>query len=247
VPSQHRTRWLLAPTVKLMRFTNMQTAIAKRLGALALGSILLITAQAQAQSSGGSGDASSAHEQSHAHGSDDAIYNGYFNDEQIEARTLADWQGDWQSVYPYLTSGALDPVMAHKAEHGDMSAEEYRAYYETGYKTDVDRIVIDGDSFTFYKAGETFTGRYGQDGYEILTYEKGNRGVRYIFEKTEGDEAAPQFVQFSDHIIAPTKSDHFHLYWGDDRTALLQEVTKWPTYYPSSLSDDEIISEMTAH
>lgn len=36
---------------------------------------------------------------------------------------------------------------------------------------------------------------------------------------------APQFIQFSDHKIAPRKTDHVHIYWGNDRTALLKEVT----------------------
>ncbi len=234
----------------------MNMAITRYAGALAIGAMLLLAAQAQAQTQesqsveqgasahGHSHDHDKAH--SHSHGSDD-IYNGYFEDSQIEARTLSDWAGDWQSVYPYLRDGTLDPVMAHKAEHGDKTAEEYREYYETGYRTDVDRIVIDGDSVTFHKDGAAVEGRYGGDGYEILTYKAGNRGVRYVFEKTGGDDGAPQFIQFSDHRIAPARADHYHLYWGDDRAALLKEVTNWPTYYPASLSGEEIVTEMMAH
>lgn len=175
------------------------------------------------------------------------VAQGYFEDSQIAPRTLGDWQGDWQSVYPYLMDGALDPVMAHKAERGDKTAEEYRAYYEIGYKTDVDRIVIKDDFVTFFQNGQPVTARYADDGYEVLTYAKGNRGVRFIFRKTDGQPEAPAFIQFSDHIIAPEKSHHFHLYWGDDRAALLQEVTNWPTYYPASLRTGEIVHEMTAH
>ncbi len=182
----------------------------------------------------------------HDHG-DDKIYKGYFEDSQIQDRTLADWAGDWQSVYPYLKDGTLDPVMEHKAEKGDMTAEEYKAYYDTGYKTDVERITIDGDTITFYRDGQPLTARYASDGYEILTYKKGNRGVRFIFEKAEGDAEAPQFIQFSDHRIAPAEADHYHLYWGDDRAKLLEELTNWPTYYPSSLDAKQIVSEMLAH
>jgi zinc transport system substrate-binding protein len=75
----------------------------------------------------------------------------------------------------------------------------------------------------------------------------GVRAVRFIFKKTEGDAAAPEYVQFSDHKIAPAEADHYHLYWGNDRAALLEEVTNWPTYYPSSLNAKEIVSEMMAH
>lgn len=186
------------------------------------------------------------HAHSHDHG-DPQIYKGYFKDSQIADRALSDWAGDWQSVYPYLQDGTLDPVMEHKAESGKMTAEEYKAYYDTGYKTDVGRITIEGDVVTFYKDGQAAKGHYRSDGYEVLTYAKGNRGVRFIFEKTGGDKAAPQFIQFSDHRIAPAEADHYHLYWGDNRAALLEEVTNWPTYYPSSLSTDQIVHEMLAH
>lgn len=226
----------------------MQTAINKFLGAMAVGSMLLFTVHAQAKESS---DPSSAHDHSHehdhAHDTDNSVYKGYFEDSQIKDRPLSDWEGDWQSVYPHLQDGTLDDVMAHKAEHGDKSAEEYRAYYETGYSTDTDRIVIEGDSVTFFRDSGPVEGHYESDGYEILIYEKGNRGVRFIFEKTEGDDAAPRFIQFSDHRIAPEKADHYHLYWGDDRAALLEELTNWPTYYPSSLSGEQIAEEMMAH
>ena len=135
----------------------------------------------------------------------------------------------------------------HKADHGEKTAEEYKAYYEVGYKTDVNRIVIDGDRVAFHGANGVAEGRYASDGYEILTYKKGNRGVRFIFRKTEGDAGAPGFIQFSDHRIAPSKSDHYHLYWGEDRQEILQELTNWPTYYPATLNGDEIVHEMTAH
>lgn len=188
-----------------------------------------------------------SHDHAHETKQSDDIYRGYFEDSQIKDRTLSDWQGDWQSVYPYLLDGSLTPVMAHKAEHGDKSAEDYRAYYEIGYKTDVGRITIDGDTFTFYREGKPVKAQYAPDGHEVLVYKKGNRGVRYIFKKTTGDDAAPMYVQFSDHAIAPGKAGHYHLYSGNDRAALLEEVTNWPTYYPSSLTADEIVKEMLAH
>ena len=186
-------------------------------------------------------------DEAHAHDHNSQVYQGYFEDDQIANRELTDWAGDWQSVYPFLQDGTLDPVMAHKAESGDQTAEEYRAYYEIGYQTNVDRITIEGDSVTFYEDGTPLTAQYASDGYEVLTYAKGNRGVRFIFKKTAGDGAAPSFIQFSDHAIAPQQAGHYHLYWGDDRAALLEEVTNWPTYYPSALSAEQIVGEMLAH
>ncbi|MEN3792250.1 metal-binding protein ZinT [Fulvimarina sp. MAC3] len=218
--------------------------------AAALSLVLTSSTMALAEQKGHD-HASSDHSHSHAdhaHNHDDQqVYKGYFEDSQIADRPLSDYAGDWQSVFPYLQDGKLDPVWEHKAENGEMTAAEYKDYYTTGYRTDVGRITIEGDTVSFYRDGEPVEGQYAYDGYEILNYKKGNRGVRFIFEKTDGDEAAPQFIQFSDHKIAPEKTGHYHLYWGDDRAARLEELTKWPTYFPASLSGDEIVSEMMAH
>ncbi len=227
----------------------MQKTITRVTGALAIGSMLLMTAPALAA---GKDKTSTAHSHSHDHShsqteAEKQIYKGYFEDAQVKPRMLSDWEGDWQSVYPYLLNGSLDGIMAEKAAHGDKTAAEYRAYYEIGYKTDVNRITIKGDNVAFYKEGKPTQGTYVSDGQEILTYKKGNRGVRYIFKKTGGDADAPQFIQFSDHTIAPKKAGHYHLYWGNDRRALLDEVTNWPTYYPFQMDGPEIVEEMAAH
>ena len=46
---------------------------------------------------------------------------------------------------------------------------------------------------------------------------------------------------------APGAAGHYHLYWGDDRARILQELTNWPTYYPANLSAGQIVDEMLAH
>jgi len=184
------------------------------------------------------------------HGHDEEskqIYNGYFEDSQVKDRALSDWEGDWQSVYPYLLSGDLDVVFEQKAENGDMTAEEYKEYYTVGYETDVNRIIIENDVVTFFQNDKEYSGEYTSDGYEILTYEKGNRGVRFIYKLVEGTEGMPQYIQFSDHNIFPVDSDHYHLYWGDDRAELLEEVTNWPTYYSSALDSEGLVHDMLAH
>lgn len=218
----------------------------KLLVSMGLCAAMVVSGQAMAETKGKS---ASDHGHSHSHGTkqDQEIYKGYFKDEQVKDRKLSDWEGDWQSVYSYLQDGTLDPVFADKAKHGDKSAKEYRDYYETGYRTDTGRIVIKGDKVSFYEGDKAASGKYTSDGYEILNYAKGNRGVRFIFKKIEGDAAAPNYMQFSDHRIAPAKADHYHLYWGNDRAALLKEVTNWPTYYPSSLSGKDIADEMMHH
>ena len=40
--------------------------------------------------------------------------NGVFDDTNVQNRTLSDWDGVWQSVYPLLQSGKLDPSFRRK-------------------------------------------------------------------------------------------------------------------------------------
>lgn len=183
------------------------------------------------------------------HDHHDDVYEGYFDDEDVADREISDWAGSWQSVYPHFEEGELDEVYEMRAEEdGDMTFEEYKEYYETGYETDVDNIdITEGGEITFYAGGDSFGGSYVYYGYEILEYEAGNRGVRFIFELEDGDGNAPQYIQFSDHIIAPEDSSHFHLYWGDDNEELLEEMEHWATYYPEDISVDQIIDDLLLH
>lgn len=183
-------------------------------------------------------------EHGHSHGN-----NGEFEDSEVEDRTLSDWYGNWQSGYPYLLDGTLDEALQHKAEESeDMTFEDYKEYYDTGYKTDVDSIIIENDTFTFTSGDASYSGAYEYRGYEILTYESGKRGVRYQFEKVSGDENAPKYIQFSDHEISPTEVEHFHIYCGNESfEALLTELENWPTYYPSDMTGEEIAEEFGGH
>lgn len=177
------------------------------------------------------------------------VYNGYFDDADVQDRSLTDWKGEWQSVYPYLKDGTLDQVFDYKAKQNkSMTAEEYKDYYTTGYQTDVAEITITGDTMAFtFEDGTTKKATYQYVGKNILNYQAGNRGVRYLFESKNND-AAFKYIQFSDHSIAPTDSHHFHLYFGNEsQEALLSEMDHWPTFYPTDLSGLEIAQEMLAH
>jgi zinc transport system substrate-binding protein len=177
------------------------------------------------------------------------VENGYFEDSDVQDRALSDWEGQWQSVYPYLQGGTLDQVFDYKAKMDtSKTAKEYKEYYTVGYQTDVSEIAITKDTMTFtFTDGTSKQATYHYVGKEVLNYEAGNRGVRYLFE-TEDEGAAFKYIQFSDHSIAPTDSHHFHLYFGNDsQEALLKEMDHWPTFYPTDLSGLQIAQEMIAH
>jgi len=82
-------------------------------------------------------------EEGHNHGVAD------FADSDVQDRNLSDWDGEWQSVYPYVLDGTLDPVMEKKAESGTKTAEEYKESYIASYETDIEKISIDGNTITY--------------------------------------------------------------------------------------------------
>lgn len=101
------------------------------------------------------------------------VYNSYFEDSAVKDRTLSDYAGEWQSVYPYLLDGTLDQVWDYKAKiKGGMTAEEYKTYYDTGYKTDVDQINITDNTMEFVVGDKKEKFTYKYVGYKILTYKK---------------------------------------------------------------------------
>jgi Zn/Cd-binding protein ZinT len=57
----------------------------------------------------------------HSHGhqmteAEQKAANGVFEDKDVKDRKLSDWDGTWQSVYPFLLDGSLDPVFKQKAQ-----------------------------------------------------------------------------------------------------------------------------------
>ena len=182
----------------------------------------------------------SEHEHSHEHNTD-------FEDDDVKDRTLAEWNGSWQSTYPLLLDGSLDEVWEHKAEDDDtMSAEDYKKKYTTAYETDVVTINIKAPSIEYVTADKTIKADYDYSGFYIRTKDDGSKQVRYKFEKKSGDEAAAKYIVFSDHNIEPSEPEHFHLYSGNDGfDSLVEESEHFPTYYPSSLNAEDIVDEMT--
>lgn len=155
----------------------------------------------------------------------------------------------WQSVYPYLLNGDLDPVFKKKAEQDKSKTfAEVKAYYRKGYATDVDTIGIENGVMEFHRGDQSSACQYKYAGHKILTYVSGKKGVRYLFECQDAGSLAPKFVQFSDHIIGPRKSAHFHIFMGNtSQEALLKEMDNWPTYYPFQLQTKEVVDEMLHH
>lgn len=182
----------------------------------------------------------SEHEHSHDHNTD-------FEDDDVKDRTLSEWDGSWQSTYPLLLDGSLDEVWEHKAEEDDsMTAEDYKKKYTTAYETDAVTINIKAPEIEYVTAEKSIKAEYEYSGFYIRTKDDGSKQVRYKFEKKSGDDSAAKYIVFSDHNIEPSEPEHFHLYSGNDGfDTLVEEGTHFPTYYPSALTADDIVEEMT--
>ncbi|HGN1704921.1 TPA: metal-binding protein ZinT [Providencia rettgeri] len=174
---------------------------------------------------------------------------GIFEDADVKDRSLNDWQGVWESVNPLLLNGKLDDVLESKAKKNkDKTVEEYREYYKKGYATDIDNIGIENNVIEFTQKGVVSSCQYTYSGYKILHYTSGKKGVRYLFECQDANSTAPKYIQFSDHIIEPQTSGHFHLYMGNEsQEELLKQLDNWPTYYPYTLTDEQVVHEMLYH
>ena len=181
-------------------------------------------------------------EEGHNHGVSD------FSNSDVQERSLSDWNGDWQSVYPYVLDGTLDPVMEKKAESGNKTAEEYKKSYTASYETDIENISIDDNTITYTRKDGTSTATYDSRGFYIREKDDGSKQVRYKYQKVSGDADAPTYIVFSDHNISSAEPEHFHLYFGEDGfDKLVEEGTHFPTFYPASLTGDEIADEMLEH
>lgn len=174
---------------------------------------------------------------------------GVFDNNDVRDRALADWDGVWESVYPLLQQGKLDPVFQKKAErNAHQTVQQIKEYYRKGYATDIDRLGIENDVIEFHRGNSVTACHYHYAGHKILTYASGKKGVRYLFECADASSKAPKYVQFSDHIIAPRRSEHFHIFFGDtSQQALLEEMDNWPTYYPYQLTQNQVVNEMLYH
>ena len=181
-------------------------------------------------------------EEGHNHGVAD------FADSDVKDRSLSDWDGEWQSVYPYVLDGTLDPVMEKKAESGTKTAEEYKESYIASYETDIEKISIDGNTITYTRKDGTSTATYDSEGFYIRHKDDGSKQVRYKYQKVSGDANAPTYIVFSDHNISSAEPEHFHLYFGEDGfDSLVEEGKHFPTFYPASLTGTEIADEMLEH
>lgn len=185
------------------------------------------------------------HDHEHSHGKEVST----FEDNEVKDRSLNDWAGKWQSAYPLVLDGKLDKVFEEKAESGKMTAEEYKKYYEEGYKTDYTHISIDGQTISFTDSkGNTAASDYDYVGYVLQDWSSGTRAALYRFEARDKQAGTPAYIEFNDHMIEPADAEHFHIRMSSESFDAITDLeTSWPTFYPADLTGEQICEEIIAH
>lgn len=182
------------------------------------------------------------HEHSHEH-------NESFSEADVKARSLKEWNGEWQSTYPYLLSGELDEVWEHKAEHDEkMSSADYKEKYTKAYVTDELTIKIKAPYIEYVTKNGSYKAKYEYAGSAFRIRDDGRSQAKFKFEKKSGSDKAAKYIIFSDHNFEPAVPEHFHFYESNESfEEVLWDGVHFPTYYPASLSGEDIVDELIGH
>ena len=172
-----------------------------------------------------------------------------FEDIEVKSRNLSDWAGEWQSAYPLVLDGTLDEAFEEKAESGKMTAEEYKAYYQKGYKTDISKISIKKDKIEFtYADGRKVSSKYKNVGFYIQNWSTGTKAAMYRFVAKNKKSGAPLFIEFNDHMIESAAAEHFHIRMSNESfDAIVDPENSFPTFFPASMSGEEICEHLAGH
>ncbi|MCR4742014.1 MAG: zinc ABC transporter substrate-binding protein [Treponema sp.] len=172
-----------------------------------------------------------------------------FTDADLKDRKLSDWEGKWQSVYDFAMDGSLDHAFEEIAEAGNMHMEDVKAAYQTGFKTDVAEITIKGNKITYkYKDGKSVTAKYKYAGHAVEAWSDEGDAALFRFESTSKKSEAPRYIAFNDHMIEPTKAEHFHIWMGNDGfDSLLGDRSNYPTFFPADMDGHEVAHHLAGH
>ena len=154
----------------------------------------------------------------------------------------------WQSVYPYLLNGDLDPVFKKKAEQDKSKTfAEVKAYYRKGYATDVDTIGIENGVMEFHRGDQSSACQYKYAGHKILTYVSGKRACVICSNARMPAAWRRNSCSSAITLLAAQIGAFPYLYGQHVTEALLKEMDNWPTYYPFQLQTKEVVDEMLHH
>ncbi|MBR0031005.1 MAG: zinc ABC transporter substrate-binding protein [Treponema sp.] len=178
-------------------------------------------------------------EHEHEHNEHSHSHSSEIHEHDIKDRTLSEFNGEWQSLYPVLTSGKLEEYVEHQAKEKGKSEKDMQKEIEAKWNCGVKLVKVGGDKITLtYDNGKSVTGKYSYAGYAVKKNDEGKiTNVRYKFETS--DKNAPKYVMFNDHGYAPSDDvAHFHFYFGNN---------SFEEFMNSKVNSYFVASKLSAH
>lgn len=174
--------------------------------------------------------------------------------EDVQNRTLSDWNGIWKPVLPYVEDGTLDEYMELASIEREETVEETLDYYLNKYATEYTSIEIKDNQVTMISsASGKASAMYEYQGFSLVDTND-SKQVWYQFELADGSEEMPQRLVFNDHTIgteAPSHAHgvaHFHLNYGNESFEELIQNQAWsPSFYEIDATGEEILEVFLDH
>ncbi len=204
------------------------------------------------------------HEHHHGHDHDDDEHghddhdgdhheHGHDHDEEIteadiKPRSVSEFAGEWQSLYPVLMTGALDEYVEFQAEKKSISVKDSRAEIEAKWNCRIKTIKIKGDEITLiYDNGKKESGSYKYAGFATKKNDQGKiSSIRHKFSLVKGN--GPKYVMLNDHGYKPVKSvEHFHIYFGNNNFDELLTTKSNPFFVDSKLDAKGCLANVMGH
>lgn len=191
------------------------------------------------------------HEHGHEHGKEESAHDhdAAFTEKDIKDRTLAEFNGKWESIHPMLLNGDLDEYCEHKAEEDEDASTTKETIFEkqkANWACAVNQVEIKNDKITLtYTDDKKVTATYTYAGYKVKKSDSGKLSVRYQFQTT--DKNAPKYVQFNDHGYKPSEPEHFHFYFGNQSFEAMMDSKTNSYFVHDGLDAHEVLDVLMGH
>lgn len=141
-------------------------------------------------------DSHGDHNHDHDHDHDE---HDHGHQHTAEDRELKDFSGDWTSIIKYYEDGSMDEAVKELAAELEISEEEAKKEDMAYYATDYYRVVIDGETISFFQGDQELSkGNYEYKGFEVEE-ESGYEMVWYQFELKDANDKLPKYVAIFDN------------------------------------------------
>lgn len=165
---------------------------------------------------------------------------------QEEILDLADWNGTWNNITPYLDEEEVQVAYEELADRENTTKEEAKENFKEKVSTDFTTMEIDGDEITYLDGLKDEGGKeiekvkYEYKGEHVMEH-GGEELAWYEFKAIE--EADHDVILLID-IHGEETMPHFHFRYGDDAEELMNMEDWYPTLIKPTTTLDQVYEEI---